>query len=150
MNKQQQIILGGTLLIVGTIITLTYFIFLGSNGFSSLSSMNGNTFSSSNVSTMNNGNISEDSLQISPKREGDSSEVVYQMKPTGEECVVINLNDYIPAKDEAEKTYTWIIEFPDDNCVIQQPATNLPETLGETYSETITGTNLRKTVAKYQ
>ncbi len=89
-------------------------------------------------------------LLISQKRITSYVKQQYETGSNGQQCWVFDLNDYIPTKNEVAKTYTWIIELPDDDCVIGKPATNLSDTLGETLNENIQGTNYRKIKVDYK
>lgn len=93
----------------------------------------------------------EENSTITPsQKRSDARGVYYETNTNGDQCAVVDLNDYIPTKDTKKKTYEWIIEFPPDDCVIQKPATNVPETLGETHSENIAGTDFRKITVSYE
>ena len=94
--------------------------------------------------------LGQSDLLISEKRVTSYVELIYETGSSGQQCWVFDLNDYIPTKDEVAKTYTWIIELPDDDCVIGKPATDLPETLGETINENIHGTNYRRIIVSYK
>lgn len=109
-----------------------------------------NQSSSENINVYVNTNSAQDEITLSEKRSTAPTEPVYEEGSSGQQCWVFDLNDYIPTRDEIAKTYTWIIEMPDDGCVIGKPATNLPETLGETVNENIQGTNYRRVIASYE
>ena len=95
-------------------------------------------------------NDSTEGITASLLRSTAPTEPQYETNTTGDQCIVIDLNDYIPTKDETANTYTWVIEFPSDDCVIEKPATNLNEQLGEKLSESIQGTNYRRITVSYE
>lgn len=95
-------------------------------------------------------NDSSEGIAASLLRSTASIESQYETNATGDRCIIIDLNDYLPTKDETANTYTWVIEFPNDNCVIEKPATNLNEQLGEKLSENIQGTNYRRITVSYE
>lgn len=94
--------------------------------------------------------LEQSDLIISRKRVTHFVEPQYETGSNGQRCWVFDLNNYIPSKDEVSQTYTWIIELPDDDCVIGKPATNLSETLGEALNENIQGTNYRRIIVNYK
>lgn len=102
------------------------------------------------ASVTQNINGTQDEIVLSEKRATAPTEPIYEEGGSGQQCWVFDLNDYIPTKDEIAKTYTWIIEIPDDDCVIGKSATNLSETLGESVNENIKGTNYRRIIVSYQ
>lgn len=90
------------------------------------------------------------SITSSKKKAGAVEEQQYIIKPNGERCALVDLDDFEPTRNTSTKTYEWIIKFPPDDCVIQEPPTNLPEKIGDLKSENIQGTDFRKIVVSYQ
>lgn len=103
-----------------------------------------------NTNAIGNTNGVQDEIVLSEKRPTAPTEPIYEEGGSGQQCWVFDLNNYIPIKDEAAKTYTWIVEIPNDDCVIGKSATNLPEALGETINENIQGTNYRRIIVSYK